>query len=524
MLSALALSLALSWVQIKSETFVVKSSAGEDRAKRVLTELEAFHQLVGTAVVFQKVRLPELPIEVLIVGDEKQFAELAPEYQGKKLKIAGYYERGQDRDFIVLSGNIGGNLTHIVYHELTHYFLSRSLQSRSTWLSEGLAEYFSTADIDGDTVYLGGLSPERLQLLKTDRLLPLKEFFAVDDRSPYYNETAKANVFYAQAGAFVHFLTHGVYQDAFRRYLEDLTVRDVEFSDYIKTDVRTLEFEFEGYVKTRMRSVMRQKVKTSSDGWTMTRQPITDADAELSIAEIFLSGHRLNEARVHLEKAAGIDDEFPRASYYRGVLARITNEGDPREFFIDALMDLNLGPRAAVHLVQLRELTIPAVRRALEKAAASNTHMADVYWALTEIYLDDARRIEETMRLTRNAATPQIAAPPLPNPPAADPVFLRYGQGSGDHFKFELLSETGSGPAVETMVTPFYPPELMAERLSGRVVLDVQISEGGEVGGVWLISSTPEIFSGLATAAVRDWKFQPIPSKIRVVLEFSPAK
>jgi hypothetical protein len=124
-LSILALSLALSWVQVQTDSFVVKSSAGEERAKRVVRELEAFRQLIGTALVFKKVQLPELPIEVLIVSDEALLAELSPEYNGKKVRVAGYYERGQDRDFIVLSANTHGNLTHIVYHELTHYFLSR---------------------------------------------------------------------------------------------------------------------------------------------------------------------------------------------------------------------------------------------------------------------------------------------------------------------------------------------------------------------------------------------------------------
>ncbi len=47
MLGALAVSLFLSWVQVSSETYIVKSSAGEDRAKRVLRELKHFHQLVG---------------------------------------------------------------------------------------------------------------------------------------------------------------------------------------------------------------------------------------------------------------------------------------------------------------------------------------------------------------------------------------------------------------------------------------------------------------------------------------------
>src|SRR5437870_13171110 len=106
MVGTLVFSLFLSWVQVSSETYIVKSSAGEERAKRVLKELEGFHQLVGTTRVFRNTELPELPIEVLLVGDEPTLKELEPEYNGRKVSVAGYYQRGQDRDFIVLSGRV----------------------------------------------------------------------------------------------------------------------------------------------------------------------------------------------------------------------------------------------------------------------------------------------------------------------------------------------------------------------------------------------------------------------------------
>ncbi len=99
-----------------------------------------------------------------MVGDCAQYSELLPLYDGKKVQIAGFYERGQDRDFIVLRGNSVGNSTRVVYHELTHSFLSRSSKpckrAGSPWLGEGLAEYFATADIASDAlpIYLGGLS------------------------------------------------------------------------------------------------------------------------------------------------------------------------------------------------------------------------------------------------------------------------------------------------------------------------------------------------------------------------------
>src|SRR5439155_19521754 len=163
MVPAVALSLFLSWVQVSSDTYVVKSSAGEERARRVLKELEAFHQLVGR-LVFRSIELPELPIEVLLIGDDQTMKELAPDYNGRKVALAGYYQRGEDRDFIVLSGRVfPETLTSIVYHELSHYFISRGLASRPTWLNEGLAEYFAAAAIRDDEISLGAVPSDRVQ-------------------------------------------------------------------------------------------------------------------------------------------------------------------------------------------------------------------------------------------------------------------------------------------------------------------------------------------------------------------------
>ena len=75
---------------------------------------------------------------------------------------------------------------------------------------------------------------------------------------------------------------------------------------------------------------------------------------------------------------------------------------------------------------------------------------------------------------------------------------------------------------VNVVAAPYYPPELIANRVSGEVVLDVQVAFDGKVGGIWVVSATPEVFGSLAAAAVHEWEFERIPAKIRVVLKFKP--
>jgi hypothetical protein len=471
--------------------------------------------------VFRSTSLPELPIEVLLIGDDQTMKELAPEYNGRKVGVAGYYQRGQDRDFIVLSGRVfPETLTSIVYHELTHYFLSRTLvEDRPVWLNEGLAEYFATADIREEEITLGGLSPERMQSLRANSMLPLKQFFAVDTSSSYYNESLKASVFYAQAWAFVHYLMHGPHAAEFRRYLEALTKRDVGLFDYVSVSERELENGFQAYVKINLPSSARTNVKASGEAWRMKIESIPDFEAQMSIAEIFLANGQFDLARRHLE---AIGPELTRASYYRGVLARLAGDPGARDFFVDALLDPHLGPRAAAQLVELGEWHIPAVRTLLEQVAAAGTRNPAVYLALSKIYTEDIRRIEEAVQLARKAPALPVAAADTIAAVLSEPSRIRYAHGAEQNVKYQLLSDTVNGPQVEMFVSPYYPSELLTEKLAGEVVMDVQVTDEGKVGALWLVSAAPDIFGSLATTAVRQWKFEPLSAKIRVVVEFTP--
>jgi TonB family protein len=248
---------------------------------------------------------------------------------------------------------------------------------------------------------------------------------------------------------------------------------------------------------------------------------IPDASAQISIAEIFLASGNVEAARRYFETVTTTDQENPRASYYRGVLARLAGDSGARDFFVDALVDPQLGTRAAVQLVQMGELHIPSVRRLLEQAAERRTQMSDVYLALMDIAVDDMHRIEETVRLKSHV--PEVLPPARASVPAPVEVqWHMYAHGSEANTRWELLSDSGSGPRIEVIDAPYYPPELIGEELAGRVVMEVEVTNHGDVAGLRLVSSEPEIFGTLATSAVRDWRFEPTAARIRVVVEFKP--
>jgi hypothetical protein len=251
-------------------------------------------------------------------------------------------------------------------------------------------------------------------------------------------------------------------------------------------------------------------------------ESIPETEAQMSVAEIFLANGRLQEARRHLEILGSQAPDSTRVSYYRGVLAQIAGEPGAREFFVDALLDPFLAARAAVQLVAMGDTQIPAVRTILQEAADSGTRNSEVYLALAKIYAEEVRRIEEAVRLNKQAAAPPVSARVAAKPDQQMPDWRSYMRGAVRNIGYDLLSDSDRQPRVTRVVVPYYPPELLEQKVSGEVVIDVQVTDEGKVGGIWLVSAMPEVFGSLATASVHDWEFEGISGKIRVVLGFNP--
>jgi TonB family protein len=58
-------------------------------------------------------------------------------------------------------------------------------------------------------------------------------------------------------------------------------------------------------------------------------------------------------------------------------------------------------------------------------------------------------------------------------------------------------------------VAPVYPPEPLAEKLAGRVVIELDVTATGEVEDARVVESTDARFDASALTAVRQWKYLP---------------
>ena len=70
---------------------------------------------------------------------------------------------------------------------------------------------------------------------------------------------------------------------------------------------------------------------------------------------------------------------------------------------------------------------------------------------------------------------------------------------------------SGAGLTLLNKVLPVYPSIMQSARVPGQVVLDAIIHQDGTIGDITVLRSTNDAFAQAAIAAVKRWRYTPIP-------------
>ncbi|CAN5849272.1 hypothetical protein BH24ACI5_BH24ACI5_12320 [soil metagenome] len=198
------------WVRVETPNFVVFGEAGETPTREYAAEFERFREAIGRVVPGAGAR-PAVPALVFLFKDDKSFAPYRPLYQGKPVDVSGYFAGGASLDVIMLPVSQKQAAMRTIFHEYSHLVTMSITREMPLWLAEGLAEYYSTFEVEanGRRAVLGRVIPSHLVRLNREGLLPLEQLLSTGPDSPLYNEGARRSTFYAQSWALVHMLLNG---------------------------------------------------------------------------------------------------------------------------------------------------------------------------------------------------------------------------------------------------------------------------------------------------------------------------
>jgi tetratricopeptide (TPR) repeat protein len=195
------------WTTLTIDELTVYSSADDYTTRGVASDLVRLRGALG-AVTKLKVRSP-LPTRVYIFGDRRTFEQYSQAAIGRSDNLSGVFLSDRDGNHVLIAGSSKG-VDRVVFHEMTHYFLRNTVSSHvPLWFNEGLAEFYSTFSARKETVDVGMPIADHLAWLHNEKLIPLKDLFAINHDSKEYNEGNRQGVFYAESWALVHYLMIG---------------------------------------------------------------------------------------------------------------------------------------------------------------------------------------------------------------------------------------------------------------------------------------------------------------------------
>jgi tetratricopeptide (TPR) repeat protein len=418
---ALARDKPENWLEVRSQHFTVVTDTNEKTGRRIADQFERMRAVFHVA--FPHVSIDNgSPIIVLAVKDEKDFRALEPEaYLVKgQLQLGGLFLRVPDKNYVLMRVDAEGEHPYaVIYHEYTHFLLSKAVEWMPLWLNEGLAQFYENTDIHDKDVALGQPSWGNLALLRENQLLPLATLFTVDANSPYYHEENKGSIFYAESWALTYYFYVKDHHENTRHLTdyEELLVKGVDpvtAATRAFGNLKQLQSNLESYIRQSSFSYLKGPISTEVDDATFKVRLLiaTQADAlradfltyndriadarplldhalqedpnNLSAHETmgfleFRAGH-LNEACKWYEQAVQLDSQSYIAHYYFAAIS-MTPGSDPSD---DAQVEASL--RAAI---KLNPSFAPPFERLSAFEVARNRNLDEAHMmALTAVELD----------------------------------------------------------------------------------------------------------------------------------------
>lgn len=196
-----------SWVRVRSAHFVILSSAGEKRTRELAEGLETL-AVALTRLAPGIATTSKTPTRVLIFTRHK---EVQPYFDyllnRDSANVTGVFVSQNGSGSMIIDGGFGKAMAdRTPFHELVHSLLDRTDKQPALWLDEGLAEYYSAAELRSGSLFAGAPIREHIEILRRGDLLPLSQVFSVVRESDTYNLPHGQRLFYAESWAVVDLL------------------------------------------------------------------------------------------------------------------------------------------------------------------------------------------------------------------------------------------------------------------------------------------------------------------------------
>jgi tetratricopeptide (TPR) repeat protein len=406
---------------IRSQNLTVLGQQSAKTLRGVALQLEQFRAVVGGLISSAQRPLP-VPTAVYVFGTHKEFEPFLPLYNGKPGSMGGYFFHDEDVYDIALQLEGFEEGAQVVFHEYTHLLLHNAARFIPLWLDEGLAEYYSTYELDSDGRRANiGKPIARHVLILRERFVPLADMIRVDHSSPMYNERDRQSIFYAEAWALTHYLMNAMPdgQLALNRYataIAEGAEPGAAFADAFGKTPAAFEKEVRSYIRgfSFTSRIFTFKERLQVDAPDEGRE-LSAGEAGAWFGDLQRRAGRLDEAAARIDAAAAAAPDSPRTLLSKARLR--LQQKKPDEAWPAFERAATLAPddfstqfAYAVALLRNEEDTgrtasqaaIERARTGLVKATAANPTSSDAFaWLAYAEMLTDGRLKEAAVAIRR---------------------------------------------------------------------------------------------------------------------------
>ena len=476
---------AAEWSRAVTPHFVIYSDQPADQLRSYATRLESFDQAVRFARgVDDPLPTPANKLTIYAVRDLPTIQRIygSGGVGGFYIPLAGYSVAFVPLDTAPAT-RVEVTAENVFFHEYAHHLMYQNLNAAlPLWLSEGFAEFFSTAKFEPDgSVGLGAPALHRAEILLANLMAPLPIETMVGGnwkqlRHHYLEEV------YGRGWLLTHYLTFNAPRKGqLERYVAGIQQGKPALASAREAfgDLKRLEIELKRYVRSTSFPYIKVPASRFKPG-SVSIETLTPGEAAY--------------VEVLMKSRSGVSDEeaqrlVPRA---RLIAARYPNDASVQAWLAEAEIDAknyDLGIAAANRALALKPRSIDAllqkgrafIRRAEEEESYKPdwTAVRQIFVAANRIDPDDPRALigfyqsydEAGLKPTSSAVEGLLYAFEL----APQDRTLRW------MVMRELVSQ-GRGPEAASAIKPLaYAPHGGKAAEGAQAVLE--LIEAGDLGG-----------------------------------------
>ena len=442
------------WIEVRSEHFSVITDAGEKNGRHVAELFEQMRAAFGIIFVRTKINQP-IPLQIIAFRNTKELRQYSPLFKGKAVELAGFFQQGEDENFIMLDMSQEENW-QTVFHEYAHLLLSGNFPPTAPWFDEGFAEYLSTMKISGGTVEIGHVIPGA-ELLNEASKFRLLDLFQVQHHSEtYYQSGQRRDMFYVESWLVTHYLfdTNQLSQTA--RYFILTNQQHMPIPEAVQSAYGISLAEMEKTIwknwQTGKLYAKRSKDKISTT-FSATVRPLDSLEARAELADLdahsidyqaraihqfeeivrqnpnqvtaqrglgyaYLRNRDFSNAQQHFQAATKLGSSDPRAYFYSAVLMQQTH-GDAfgsKEFVQDLQRAIQLDPQYAdayhlLGLAMMQNHKLPEAETNLRRAVELSPRNEMFLLNLAGLLMNEQKAEESTqiLQTLANGSNPAVA-------------------------------------------------------------------------------------------------------------------